>query len=863
AADTWQGVPEVSGLSTSTTAAPNPPVFNPSGWSSDPTMWLISNHMAGDGGIAISAPANYTGTLIRSGTGGGGGGGDALMASAYRFLNAESEDPGSFTNGQSRSTTTSTIAVRGKQVSYYPKTIFPVVASTNSSAQTADATRHNILLPSGITRGDLLLVFYTDKSGATTIQTAGWNLLYDQPDATSVGVRRSAYYRIADGTEGVSVEFITSGNERSAHASYRILAGTYQGAPIAGAVSSSTTDNAAPNPLAHNPGWGKKNILWIAASHSTGDDNNPIPVPPANYENLLTGYSGNSGTGHARIVTAQRELTSDVENPDPFTLGSNVAWFANTIAIQGSGYATVLKDHIVTTTESVSVPGVKINTGGTVLLNNGVVFTTPQNGSFTVDGTLQTGTDGTAKHVGAGTFSLNENATLWVSSINGITKTLLLGNIQTEGTRTYHPRASYHYNGILDQETGDAVITANNFSVSGGSNKVLTQNLTINGTLNMILGDLNSGQNNVLSIANGGDIVGYKDESLIIGTLRRIGTGATSPYKVVFPLGGNKHKYLQPVTITYSGQSDVDEFTVTHIDNTHPDSDKKSTGIAVISDREYWDITPSDATRQRIQNASQNITLNIAYKSDDLKYIPDRSKDLYLLGHFNSSTVLWEPASVDATVLRDGTDASGTVTMYGVKSFSPFGIGSTDGTNPVMLTKFDARITTDKKIELTWTTEAESINKGFGIERRVDGSDQFQQIGFVNSQAHGGNSASRLHYTFIDQVPVQTETAFYRLAQADLDGKLTYSEVRLIRTGESIQCLIYPNPSSGSFIIQKPEAIQKVNIRVFHSSGKLIQAHNGISQTHVGLHIDHPGFYKIIMLNAMGEVRAQEWVVIR
>lgn len=862
AVGTWQGVPEISTVSTLTTTTPNPPALNPTAWTIEPTMWLVTNHIAGDGNMAITAPINYTGTLIRSGTGGGGGGGDAIMSSAYRMLSADSEDPGVFTNAQSRSTTSVNIAIRGKRDDYYPKTIFPVVATTSFSAQTADSKSHVITLPSGISRGDLLLVFYTDKSAASTIQTSGWNLLYDQADVTSIGVRRSAYYRIADGTETSTVEFTTSGNERSAHTAYRILAGTYQGIPISGTIAASATDNSTPNPINHNPGWGKKNILWIAAAHAVADDNSPLPAPPTGYENLLTGYTGNNGTGHARTVTAQKELTADAEDPGAFTLGSNVAWFANTVAIQGSGYATVLKDHVVTTTENVSVPGVTINSGGTVSLNDGVVFTTPQNGTFTIDGTLQTGTDGTAMHSGAGSFSLNNGATLWVSSSNGITQSSILGNIQTTGTRSYHPNANYHYNGILDQETGDAVVTANNFTVSGGSNKVLTQNLTIFGMLNLILGDLSSGQNKMLTIANGGDIAGYKDESLIIGTLRRIGTGP-APYKVVFPLAGNKHKYLQPVTITYSGPSDVDEFTITHNDSKHPFNNNKTTGIAVISDREYWDITPNEATKQRIQKTTQNITLNIAYKSDDLKYIPDRSKDLYVLGHFNSTSTLWEPASANATILREGNDGSGSVTMYDVQYFSPFGVGSTDGTTPVMLTRFDVRMRADNKIELNWRTDAESINKGFGIERRVDGSDKFEQIGFVHSQSHGGNSVAQLHYTFIDEEPVKKGNVYYRLAQLDLDGKVTYSEVKLIRFAGQLKSLVYPNPSSGVINIRSPEPATNMTVRVYHSTGRLLNEYAGIKESQSRIQIDYPGLYNIVIYDTQGAVISSQWVVVR
>src|SRR5215472_3753213 len=53
---------------------------------------------------------------------------------------------------------------------------FPVVAATNTSAVSSNATSHTVNLPSGITSGDLLLIFFGDSlnGGASTTTITGW-----------------------------------------------------------------------------------------------------------------------------------------------------------------------------------------------------------------------------------------------------------------------------------------------------------------------------------------------------------------------------------------------------------------------------------------------------------------------------------------------------------------------------------------------------------------------------------------------------------------------------------------------------------------------------------------------------------------
>ncbi len=214
---------------------------------------------------------------------------------------------------------------------------FPVVATTNTSYSSSISYIHVVALPSGIQAGDLLLVFWADGDTASTVNVpGGWTQLYNQQTG---GYRQLVIYKIASGSEGAVIVLSTSIAERSAHNSYRIATGTYSGIPVAASVQIGFTDQ--PDPPLLTSGFGAISTLWIAVSHSGGDDNTPAPAPPSSYTNLITGYTGSAGTKHARMATARRNLAAASENPAVFTLGSQIFWGANTVAIKGCNNATL------------------------------------------------------------------------------------------------------------------------------------------------------------------------------------------------------------------------------------------------------------------------------------------------------------------------------------------------------------------------------------------------------------------------------------------------------------------------------------------------------------------------------------------
>jgi len=93
---------------------------------------------------------------------------------------------------------------------------------------------------------------------------------------------------------------------------------------------------------------------------------------------------------------------------------------------------------------------------------------------------------------------------------------------------------------------------------------------------------------------------------------------------------------------------------------------------------------------------------------------------------------------------------------------------------PVQLLNFSGYRTGNKNI-LNWATSSESNNRGFHVERSVDGV-HFTPIGFVNSLAVSGNSTSTLRYVFED-LNAGPAKQFYRLRQMDIDGLSKLSNI--------------------------------------------------------------------------------------
>ncbi|MFA9212244.1 MAG: LamG-like jellyroll fold domain-containing protein [Candidatus Methylacidiphilales bacterium] len=121
-----------------------------------------------------------------------------------------------------------------------------------------------------------------------------------------------------------------------------------------------------------------------------------------------------------------------------------------------------------------------------------------------------------------------------------------------------------------------------------------------------------------------------------------------------------------------------------------------------------------------------------------------------------------------------------------------FVVSSINNPLPVKLIAFNG---TPKNADalLFWSTASETNNKGFEVERSLDGK-TFTTIDFVKGAI---NSNITQKYSYTDrEVFATNKTVYYRLRQIDLDGKFEYTKTITINSEKvnNTNIVVYPNP---------------------------------------------------------------------
>jgi hypothetical protein len=180
---------------------------------------------------------------------------------------------------------------------------------------------------------------------------------------------------------------------------------------------------------------------------------------------------------------------------------------------------------------------------------------------------------------------------------------------------------------------------------------------------------------------------------------------------------------------------------------------------------------------------------------------------------------------------------------------------------PVRFISFTAARQEDK-VFLNWETATEEINKGFYVQRSIAGS-AWQEVGFLPSQAAGGNSTSNLAYSFTDINPAIGITR-YRLLQVDLDGKSRYGEIRTVRGREgSGKLLLFPNPSSTGAVTLMFNMEGSKDVMVTDMAGRMIRHYKHITAESLEITALPSGMYTVQVRDAGTRIITIEKFIIR
>jgi hypothetical protein len=183
---------------------------------------------------------------------------------------------------------------------------------------------------------------------------------------------------------------------------------------------------------------------------------------------------------------------------------------------------------------------------------------------------------------------------------------------------------------------------------------------------------------------------------------------------------------------------------------------------------------------------------NDAFQASSSVADPDYAEaNLRVFTRSNNSSTPWVMnATAPATTTK-------TITLAAQSTEFILGHVNASANLPVELIEFDAYYS-GNLVNLSWATLTETNNKGFYIQRSTDAIN-FENLQFVNGV---GNSNQLLNYLETDYFPLNG-TSYYRLAQEDYDGRITYSEIKTVKSFIQIvsDLNLYPNPTDGAFHI--------------------------------------------------------------
>jgi len=209
------------------------------------------------------------------------------------------------------------------------------------------------------------------------------------------------------------------------------------------------------------------------------------------------------------------------------------------------------------------------------------------------------------------------------------------------------------------------------------------------------------------------------------------------------------------------------------------------------------------------------------------------------------------PAALRALIMDPAhwiTDDNANITLPVAGTFTALGVS---------LGSFDVK-KENNGAGLYWTTQSETNNAAFNIQRSMDG-ERYQTIGTVASRAEHGNSRSVLSYSYSDPSPVNGMN-FYRLAEKDRDGNIVYSGVRTLNYDGKPGFNCYPNPVRSQLVVEhESETDEMLIISIADATGKTVriqakQVQKGFNKTNVDMDGLCKGIYNMTIISNSGAV---------
>jgi hypothetical protein len=175
------------------------------------------------------------------------------------------------------------------------------------------------------------------------------------------------------------------------------------------------------------------------------------------------------------------------------------------------------------------------------------------------------------------------------------------------------------------------------------------------------------------------------------------------------------------------------------------------------------------------------------------------------------STVTFKYSYVDAAAMKDPTPA--TYTLIWLVALPADRLTATANLNGTVAT-------------IKWNTLSEQNTKQFIVERSTD---NINWMATGNTVPAAGTSSEKREYQMPDNISdlMQNKTIYYRVKLIDIDGRVTYSNVTVVRLSAKLQVTAWPNPFQSSIVVSfTTDNATTFNIRVLDVNGRMIRNMN-------------------------------------
>ncbi|MFN8276440.1 MAG: YDG domain-containing protein [Chitinophagales bacterium] len=522
----------------------------------------------------------------------------------------------------------------------------------------------------------------------------------------------------------------------------------------------------------------------------------------------FTGTGGLYMTGTSRLRmktlnTTLPELTATSTSPaQSYSLtGGTIEWYGSGTAQTHSMRGTYGSG---STPPNVTYNNVEINSSGSNV-GQGAANVVAQAG-FNVNGTMNVNSPacfqlGSGFTIGGtGTFNVNSGSTFKYGGT--LFSTGASGAVQTT-TRSFSSSASYGFVGSVAQTAGtglpSSMVNMYFDKANPGNTVRLSQSTSVSDTIIFYTGVAVTGTNVLTANGAGSNAIrgfetpftstsgspSYANDRYVFGNLER-NIGSTGIY--TFPVGDTSSREgYNPVRLNII--SGTGKATAKFVYG-NPGAITADTAITCSGKRSrikytgmtgegWWNFTSSTGTtfnydiylhpNQNNNNTNPNETVlagNTQYVNNyrALKATTGTGGGTWPA----SAATAGEPCNVSNTYYNIiGTNYSG------FSDFAPGGGAGNTTALPVKLIAFTALPINNEYIQLNWTTATEIDNRGFDIERSLDGK-VFEKIGWKDGR---GTTSAMTSYQMNDVHAEQGQRYYYRLKQIDVDGNFEYSPI--------------------------------------------------------------------------------------